>query len=192
VDAAVGSVHGGAVGDVKAGSARANGVATAIGGRHSATTHKAKPGVGAPPRQAHAAVPPAVLAAVAAVRDNNAPERWVVIGHEPQGVQLCVVASGVGDASEAVPALMDEEAMLYALVRTEHRMEHAAGVKPMASRFTLLSWVGEQTPPMRKAKLSTLRGAAVDLLAPCHEEYLNLSTREEVSNALVKAAASVA
>jgi hypothetical protein len=32
----------------------------------------------------------------------------------------------------------------------------------------------------------------VNFLAPCHEEYLNLSTPEEVSKALLKAAASVA
>jgi len=88
--------------------------------------------------------------------------------------------------------LMDESAILYALVRTELRLEHAAGVWPRVSRFRLLSWVGEQTPPMRKAKLSTLRGAAVDLLSPCHEAHLNLSTPDEVSEVLRKAASAVA
>lgn len=190
VNEAVGAVHGGAVGDAPAG--RANGVATAIGGRTSTPTLKTKQGADAPPREAHAAVPPDVLAAVAAVRDNGAPERWVVIGHEAQGLQLRVVASGATDPSEGLPMLMDESAILYALVRTELRLEHAAGVWPRVSRFTLLSWVGEQTPPMRKAKLSTLRGAAVDLLSPCHEAHLNLSTPDEVSEALRKAASAVA
>jgi hypothetical protein len=167
-------------------------VATAIGGRHSIHTHKAKASVNAPPRETHAAVPPEVLSAVAKVRHNDAPERWVVIGHEPDGVKLRVVASGGGEPSESVPPLMDERSILYGLVRTEHRMENTAGVQPRVSRFSLLSWVGEQTPPMRKAKLSTLRGAAVDLLSPCHEEFLNLSTRDEVMYALRKAAAPVA
>ena len=197
VDKAVGAVsHGGEVGDAPAGASRADGaaqmVATAIGGRHNATMHKIISAVGAPPRQAQQAAAPEVLTAIAAVRDDKAPEKWVVLGHEDKGVGLRVIASGEDDAIEAVPALMDDSAILYALVRTEHFVDQAIGVRPKVPRFTLLSWVGEPTPPMRKAKLSTLRGGAVELLSPFHDEHLNLSSHEEISNALGKAVASAA
>ena len=51
-------------------------------------------------------------------------------------------------------------------------------------RFSQLSWVGEALPPMRKAKLSTVRGDVDALFSPVHESLGQLSTTDEVVQAL--------
>ena len=61
----------------------------------------------------------------------------------------------------------------------------------MQVKFALVSWVGEDVPPLRKAKLSTLRGAVTELLSPVHTELLNVSeaaavTHDQIMSALEK------
>lgn len=82
--------------------------------------------------------------------------------------------------------LLDPLSVAYALMRSEAEVDGGSGggTRPTVVRFTLLSWVGEQTPPMRKAKLSTARGAALALLSPYHDEKLNLCAHEDVVSAL--------
>ena len=47
----------------------------------------------------------------------------------------------------------------------------------------LVSWVGGEVAPMRKAKLSTMRGAATSALGPFHAELLNPSEPAAVTHA---------
>lgn len=53
----------------------------------------------------------------------------------------------------------------YALVRLTQIVDRSTTIK-----FAFVSWVGDDVPPLRKAKLSTLRGEATQLLAPVHTE----------------------
>ena len=40
--------------------------------------------------------------------------------------------------------------------------------------------VGDDVPPMRKARLSSMRGQAAAVLSPYHTELLNVATAAEV------------
>jgi len=65
----------------------------------------------------------------------------------------------------------------YALVRLTQLVDRSTTVK-----FAFISWVGDDVAPMRKAKLSTLRGEAASILAPVHTELLNVTSAADVSN----------
>ena len=73
---------------------------------------------------------------------------------------------------------LDKDALLYALVRVSQQVDRSTTVK-----FVLVSWVGEEVPPLRKAKLSTLRGAATEVLSPFHVEVLNANDTTELTHA---------
>jgi len=198
VDALVRELGGGAVSDGRAGAAASKSgaaaeVATAIGGRHNDVgAHKTKAAVMAPPQPAGTAVSPAVAAAIAAVRKGSGGATWVLLGYEASGTQLKVESTGT-DGGESLPAAFDPASAQWALLRTEHEMGSAEDVvRPKVTRFTLLSWVGEQTPPLRRAKLTTLRGEAQEVLSPFNEEKLNLSSEAEAASALREAAAAAA
>ncbi|EOD41815.1 hypothetical protein EMIHUDRAFT_431815 [Emiliania huxleyi CCMP1516] len=175
----------------------------------------------APPQPAGTAVSPAVAAAIAAVRKGSGGATWVLLGYEASGTQLKVESTGT-DGGESLPAAFDPASAQWALLRTEHEMGSAEDVvRPKVTRFTLLSWVGEQTPPLRRAKLTTLRGEAQEarrrpslsraflfarhapfpprlcltrrpVLSPFNEEKLNLSSEAEAASALREAAAAAA
>mmetsp|Transcript_27046 Transcript_27046/g.65245 ORF Transcript_27046/g.65245 Transcript_27046/m.65245 type:complete len:97 (-) Transcript_27046:475-765(-) len=61
--------------------------------------------------------------------------------------------------------LLDSSQIMYALVRLTQLVDRSTTVK-----FAFISWVGDDVAPMRKAKLSTLRGEAASILAPVHTE----------------------
>ena len=53
---------------------------------------------------------------------------------------------------------------------------------PNEVKFALVSWVGEEVAPMRKARLSSLRGQASSVLSPYHTELLNVASAAEVTH----------
>ena len=89
---------------------------------------------------------------------------------------LQVVGSGTGEP-EAIRGSLASTELLYALVRVSQQVDRSTTVK-----FALVSWVGEEVAPMRKAKLSTLRGAATEVLSPFHAELLNAHDVSAVSH----------
>lgn len=124
--------------------------------------------------------PAPVKAAVAAVRSDGDPAAWCLLGYDNgKAPQLAVVAQGEGAADEMAPHLT-ADALLYALVRVTQTIDASVTVK-----FALVSWVGEQVAPMRKAKLSAMRGQATALLSPHHTELLNVSSPNEVTHAAI-------
>uniref|UniRef100_A0A7S3AUC2 ADF-H domain-containing protein n=1 Tax=Haptolina ericina TaxID=156174 RepID=A0A7S3AUC2_9EUKA len=124
----------------------------------------------------------AVLAAIKAVRSDTEATSWVFFGYgasEPPALQ--VVGQGNGPAEEAAP-LLDAAHMMYGLVRLSQVVDQSTIVK-----FAFVSWLGDNVPPMRKAKLSTIRGAASELLSPFNTELLNVTVPTDVSNARLMA-----
>jgi len=75
-------------------------------------------------------------------------------------------------------SLFDPAQILYALVRLTQVVDRS-----VTTKFAFISWVGDDVPPTRKAKLSTLRGDVTQLLAPVHTELLNVTVPADVSNA---------
>ena len=129
------------------------------------------------------AVSEAVRAAIASVRKDDDPTSWCVLGYDADGRQpsLQVVGSGAGGPEGMQQKLASSE-LLYALVRVTQQVDRSTTVK-----FVLISWVGEQVAPMRKAKLSTLRGSATEVLSPFHAEMLNANDPAAVTHANVMA-----
>ena len=62
-------------------------------------------------------------------------------------------------------------------MRVTQRIDASVTVK-----FALVSWVGEEVAPMRKARLSSLRGQASSVLSPYHTELLNVASAAEVTH----------
>jgi len=181
VDALVGSTsHGGAVGDVGAapvGASSAAAASTAIGGRHAARTEVVKLSAAefsvAAPKAA--AVPAEVQESVQAVRSDQDETSWALLGYNEGSTTLKVVGKGSGDAEE-MNDLLDETQIMFALCRVTHVIDKSKAVK-----FALVSWLGERVPPLRKAKLSAVRGDAVAALSPHHVELKSVDKKAEVS-----------
>ena len=127
-----------------------------------------------------AAASEAVRAAVAAVRSDADKSSWCLLGYSgDRAPALTVVATGEG-AAEEMAAHLTQDALLYALVRVNQTIDASVTVK-----FALVSWVGEDVPPLRQAKLASMRGQASQLLSPYHTELLNVATAAEVTHAAI-------
>jgi len=121
-----------------------------------------------------------VRRAVAAVRSDAEPCCWCLLGYsDDKDPKLVLVASGDGAAEEMAPHLT-QAAFLYALVRVKQAIDASVTVK-----FALISWMGEEVAPMRKARLSSLRGQAATALSPYHTELLNVASATEVTHAAI-------
>jgi len=121
-----------------------------------------------------------VRQAVAGVRSDGEPCCWSLLGYsDERDPKLVLVASGDGAAEEMAPHLT-QAAFLYALVRVKQMIDASVTIK-----FALISWVGEEVAPMRKARLSSLRGQASTVLSPYHTELLNVASAAEVTHAAI-------
>ncbi len=124
-----------------------------------------------------------VAKSVASIHDDASPTTWAVFGYEDDSRVLRLVGSGLGAngksiASEVLP-LLDDAQCMHLLVRSVLQVDESSTV-----RFYQLSWVGEALAPMKKAKLSTVRGDVDALFSPVHENLGQLSTTDEVVQAL--------
>jgi len=86
-----------------------------------------------------------VAAAYQEVRNGGA--NWFVLGYE--GNKIKVQQTGTGGIDELVNSLSDEEAQ-YGYIKFQVTVEETTRTK-----FVLISWVGDNTPPMKKGKVST-------------------------------------
>jgi len=126
-------------------------------------------------------VAPEAAKAVAAVRSDSSSTSWALLGFEGNS-ELCLVGEGEEWPGELLP-LLDGGQVLYALLRVSQLVDGRVS----SVKFALVSWVGEAVPALRKAKLSTLRGAVAEALSPYHAELLNCSDPKDVSRASVGA-----
>ena len=129
------------------------------------------------------AISDAVKAAISSVRQDADPTMWCVVGYDgdSRAPTLQVVGSGAGPL-EVMHAMLTPQLLGYALVRVSQQVDRSTTVK-----FALVSWVGEEVPPARKAKLSTLRGSATEVLSPFHVEVLNANDTAAVTHAGIMA-----
>jgi len=124
------------------------------------------------------AAPPEVAAVVAAVRSNTDETSWAVLGYGDNGTTLQVVGTGSNPLlEEAMAPLLQSNQLLYALVRVVHMVDGQVG----ATKFLMISWIGEEVPPLRKAKLSVLRGGVQQWLSPYSAELLNVTSINEIT-----------
>ncbi|KAK7095530.1 uncharacterized protein [Littorina saxatilis] len=124
-------------------------------------------------------VDPAVVEAVANVRNDTSPLSWVLAGYRensPKG-PIDLVGSGEGDLSE-LKAFLASDAPMYGLYRVTDRVDDITTVK-----FVYIVWIGESTKPMTRARISTHKGVAEQTFTPAHVSIVasDLSDLSETS-----------
>ncbi|KAL4219704.1 hypothetical protein ACF0H5_022274 [Mactra antiquata] len=105
-----------------------------------------------------------VLEAIALVRHDDNPTRWLVAEYKdssPKG-PVILTSSGEGDSDEILEILSDDKPM-YALYRLTDVVDSIATVK-----FAFIMWVGNNVKPMTKAKISTHKGTIEETFGPFH------------------------
>ena len=127
-------------------------------------------------------IPDELVSKIADVRDNSTPTDWVLasLSSESEDLGLRVLGTGTGGVTE-LRELLTQENIFFGLVRTIETIDKTEAVK-----FVFISFVGEKIGVMRKARISTLRGGIQAAFDPFHCELLNLSSKEEVSEAAIK------
>lgn len=143
--------------------------------------NKAKFGVSAVSKAgAPVDVDPGLVELVADVRSDASPLSWVVAGYRdnsPKG-PIEIVGSGEGDLSE-MKEVLSADAPMYGLYRVTDQMDGITTVK-----FVYIVWIGEDTKPMTRAKISTHKGVAEETFTPAHVTIF-ASDQSDVSESVI-------
>ncbi|KAL3894233.1 MAG: hypothetical protein SGCHY_005395 [Lobulomycetales sp.] len=116
-----------------------------------------------------------VVEAIAAVRNDSAPQNWVIAGHQtlsPDSVSL--VATGEGGFQEMVKSF-DSSKVQYALLRVTTKVDFSDTVK-----FVYIYLLGEEVPMMKKGRLGVCKGEAQAKFQPYHVDF-EISTASEIT-----------
>jgi len=118
-----------------------------------------------------------ITRAIKDVRDDNA--NWVVVGYEnKKGNTLTLLGKGSGGVAEMIE-LLTNDISAYGLVRKVDKIDESLTVK-----FAFISWMGEQTDRMHKARLGTYSGAVKELFVPYHVD-INTSSVSELTDDII-------
>jgi len=121
----------------------------------------------------------AMRAAIKAVRADNDPTDWMLMGYEGSANTVKLVATGQGDLDELITHLKDDQ-ILYGLYRTTDTIDNTVAVK-----FVLIVWVGEKVPIIRKARITTHKGDITSFVGQYHVD-VNCSNLNEINEDIVK------
>jgi len=101
---------------------------------------------------------------------------WCLIGYEgKKGNTLVTIGKGNGGVEE-LAELVEEDMTAYALIRKTDKIDQSLTVK-----FAFITWMGENTDRMHKARLGTHKGAVTDLFAP-YSVDLNTSSKSDLTD----------
>ncbi|XP_052789352.1 uncharacterized protein LOC128224630 [Mya arenaria] len=127
-----------------------------------------------------------VLEAIAQVRSDENPTKWMVAEYQagsPKG-PLVLTGSGEGDSGEILEVLAEDKPM-YALYRTTDVVDAITIVK-----FVYITWVGNAVKPMTKAKISTHKGSLEKAFGPFHVAIFASDESEISEKAIVEKVSS--
>jgi len=111
------------------------------------------------------------------VRFGNAD--WCLIGYEgKKGNTLVTLGKGNGGVSELVEKLEDDFAA-YGFVRKTDKIDES-----LTTKFAFITFLGERTDRMHKARLGTHKGAVTDLFAP-YSVDLSATSKDEISDEVI-------
>jgi len=121
-------------------------------------------------------VPPELGRAIADVRNDATPADWAlcVLGDDGRTLRLC--GAGLGGAA-ALAARLTADAVYYGLVRTTDVIDSST----TAVKFVFVSFLGSELSPMRRAKVSTIKGAVSAAFGAYHAEMLSATDPSEVT-----------
>lgn len=104
---------------------------------------------------------PEILAAYDAVRSDKDESNWLLISYaSAMGDKLTLTSTGAGGLEELAAKLDDSQAQ-YAYVR----VEYANDTESKRVKFAFVTWIGENTKVMRKARVSIESGNVKRVLA---------------------------
>jgi drebrin-like protein len=115
------------------------------------------------------------------LRNNEDPTDWVLFGYEGASNVVLPVASGEGGVEELKTALKPEE-INYGMVRVYDCYDGHTTTK-----FVLILWVGEQVKIMRKARITTHKGAVLSFLGQYHVD-ISCSNPNEINQEIIMTA----
>jgi len=118
-------------------------------------------------------------AAIKAVRADNDPTDWLLMGYEGNTNTIKLVATGQGDLDELITHLKDDQ-ILYGLYRTTDTIDNTVAVK-----FVMIVWVGEKVAVFRKARITTHKGDVTSFLGQYHVD-VHCSNLNEINEDIVK------
>jgi len=115
-----------------------------------------------------------------AIKDVRADvNNWVLVGYEnKKGNTLVLLGTGTGGVTEMIELLTDDISA-YGLVRKVDKIDESLTVK-----FAFISWMGESTDRMHKARLGTYSGAVKELFVPYHVD-INTSSNSELTDEII-------
>ncbi|TGO28036.1 hypothetical protein BPAE_0033g00380 [Botrytis paeoniae] len=121
---------------------------------------------------------PEILAAYDDVRSDKSPTNWLLISYAKAiGDALTLTATGEGGISELREKLDPTQAQ-YAYLR----VEYANDSESSRVKFAFITWIGEQTKVMRKARVS-IESGAVKAVLNHHSVSIDARSMEDVDEA---------
>ncbi|KAH7104925.1 cofilin/tropomyosin-type actin-binding protein [Auriculariales sp. MPI-PUGE-AT-0066] len=110
-----------------------------------------------------------ILAAYETVRNDKEEMNWLLISYT-SGSKVELTATGSGGLAELAEKLDPKQAQ-YAYAR----VEYANDSESTRVKFVFITWLGEQCPVMRKARVSVESGGVKQVL---HQHHINIEARD--------------
>jgi len=120
----------------------------------------------------------ALRAAINDVRSDNTETNWMALGYEEGSNAISLMGSGHGGLEE-LNRHLSEEGIAYALLRVTDVIDESVTVK-----FVFIAWVGDKVPVVRKARITTHRGAIVDFIGQ-HHASIDASNHSELTHEII-------
>lgn len=125
---------------------------------------------------------PEILSAYEAVRSDKDATNWLLISYaEATGSRLTLTATGTGGLAELRDRL-DPGEVQYAYVR----VEYANDKESSRTKFALVTWIGDATKVMRKAR-AAVESVAVKKVLAHHSITIDAGDRRDLDEADVVA-----
>jgi len=125
-------------------------------------------------------VDPDVIEAIANVRRDNSDTKWILAGYERgSSTHVVLYGSGNDDGVDELKSLLDDELVLYGLVRKIERIDNSNTVK-----FCYIKWTGPNIPRMVRARHGIYIGDINQIFHPYHCD-LPCETQTEISDDMI-------
>ncbi|KAG7522917.1 coactosin [Solea senegalensis] len=103
------------------------------------------------------------------VRDDNTDSNWAVFKYEGS----TIVPAGQGTDYEEFKKLCTDDTRLYAYVRVT-----TGDAMSRRTKFTLITWIGENVPALKRAKISIDKAMVKEIMQNFAKEFLVMDQKE--------------
>jgi len=119
-----------------------------------------------------------IQAAIKSIRIDGSSNNWVLVSYQGNTNTVALSGQGSGGVDELVSHLQDD-GISYGLVKVTDIIDEHTTIK-----FVLIIWVGDSIPAVRKAKITTHKGA-IDAFFGQHHNDIYVSHKNEISTDLI-------